>query len=555
MADSSVPITAGSGTPIRVLTALGAGSADQQVMTPADQYGNLSGRAYGPLKVSQEEHYLFLDTHDAALDTTNRWNAATGTNAPSVSSSVLSFGVATTVSAFGKLTSQPTFSPPIPGFLQPSFAIKADAAGAAATGGHRFWGVGTSPAVPATTSAATKLNDAIGWEIDTDGKLYAVVYSTGGTRTAIDLSATGTGAAQGQQPLDGGYHRYLMQIRTDRIYWFIDSLSFYVATMSFTSPSTQTLGVLLQTINPASAVAAGGYPLSVQGSVVADTASNHSQLSDGLYPWRKATVKAASTAAAATDLPLVVAHHPSSPTPSVADVTSSNTINATDAVVAAPTGGGAYLTGTSTSGSYSSMPVGNGGYSTILASVTGTFGSGTVYFEQSLDSTDGVNGNWTTCPMRLLGPISQSPVYSTTTAGLFQGSVGGAKYVRARIVGATTPSVAVNWRLSASVSPATTLGTDPILPSSTGTITSPAVNTASFTALAANVNRKGALIFNDSVNTVYLAYAATASTTAYTVQIPASGYYEVPSAGAIYTGILTAISTVASGNLRVTELT
>jgi hypothetical protein len=43
MADSSVAITAGSGTPIRVLTALGAGTADQQVITPADSAGTLVG--------------------------------------------------------------------------------------------------------------------------------------------------------------------------------------------------------------------------------------------------------------------------------------------------------------------------------------------------------------------------------------------------------------------------------------------------------------------------------------------------------------------------------
>jgi hypothetical protein len=47
VADSSVAITAGSGTPIRVLTALGAGVADQQVVTLADSAGNLIGSAQG----------------------------------------------------------------------------------------------------------------------------------------------------------------------------------------------------------------------------------------------------------------------------------------------------------------------------------------------------------------------------------------------------------------------------------------------------------------------------------------------------------------------------
>jgi hypothetical protein len=48
MADSSVAITAGSGTPIRVLTALGAGSADQQVVTPADSNGYFIGTSSTP---------------------------------------------------------------------------------------------------------------------------------------------------------------------------------------------------------------------------------------------------------------------------------------------------------------------------------------------------------------------------------------------------------------------------------------------------------------------------------------------------------------------------
>ena len=45
MADTSVPITAGSGTPIRVLSGLGAGTADQQVVTLATQDGTLLGRS------------------------------------------------------------------------------------------------------------------------------------------------------------------------------------------------------------------------------------------------------------------------------------------------------------------------------------------------------------------------------------------------------------------------------------------------------------------------------------------------------------------------------
>jgi hypothetical protein len=285
----------GPGKKVRTFqNSISGNTVEHEGFVVCDANGKVVGvRQYGPLRTSSEEKFLFLDTHDQALDLVNRWAAATGANLPAVSSSVLTFGTATTASAFGKLVSNPTFGPLIPAFCQNSFAIKLDATGAAATGGHRFWGLGTSPATPATTSAATKLTDAIGFEVDTDGKMYAVVYANGTRSSAIDLSASGTGDAQSKQPLDGGYHRYLIQIRTDRIYWFIDGLDTPVASVSFITPTTQTLPILLQTINPATSVAAGGYPLLVQGTVVADTAGNHNQLADGTYPWRKATVSSA----------------------------------------------------------------------------------------------------------------------------------------------------------------------------------------------------------------------------------------------------------------------
>jgi hypothetical protein len=52
VSDSSVPITAGSGTAIRALTALGAASAAQQVMTLADSAGNLLGTSGAPVPVA-----------------------------------------------------------------------------------------------------------------------------------------------------------------------------------------------------------------------------------------------------------------------------------------------------------------------------------------------------------------------------------------------------------------------------------------------------------------------------------------------------------------------
>ncbi len=79
-----------------------------------------------------------------------------------------------------------------------------------------------------------------------------------------------------------------------------------------------------------------------------------------------------------------------------------------------------------------------------------------------------------------------------------------------------------------------------------------ASSASSVTVLASNANRRGATIFNDSTQVLYLSLAGgTASTTNYSVQIPAGGYYEVPFN---ITTILTGIWASANGNARVTEV-
>jgi hypothetical protein len=70
MADSSVAITAGSGTPIRVLTGLGTDVADQQVVTLADSSGNLLGGAGQPIPVSQLAASTPTITSPGSLTTT-----------------------------------------------------------------------------------------------------------------------------------------------------------------------------------------------------------------------------------------------------------------------------------------------------------------------------------------------------------------------------------------------------------------------------------------------------------------------------------------------------
>lgn len=90
----------------------------------------------------------------------------------------------------------------------------------------------------------------------------------------------------------------------------------------------------------------------------------------------------------------------------------------------------------------------------------------------------------------------------------------------------------------------------------TGTVSSVNDAATSTTILAANDNRKGATVFNDSTSSLYLLVAAgTASATNYTVLLQPNDYYELPvQAHGVYRGIISGIwSANASGAARVTE--
>ena len=87
------------------------------------------------------------------------------------------------------------------------------------------------------------------------------------------------------------------------------------------------------------------------------------------------------------------------------------------------------------------------------------------------------------------------------------------------------------------------------------TLSSKASSASAVTLLAANTNRKGALIYNESTAVLYLGLCpvASVSTTNYTLQIAAGGYYELPAP--VYTGELSGVWAAANGSARITELT
>jgi hypothetical protein len=77
--------------------------------------------------------------------------------------------------------------------------------------------------------------------------------------------------------------------------------------------------------------------------------------------------------------------------------------------------------------------------------------------------------------------------------------------------------------------------------------------TTNTTLLAANANRLGASIYNESTSVLFILLGTgTESTTVYTLQMAAGAYYEVPNA---FTGIIKGHWVTANGSARVTELT
>lgn len=129
-----------------------------------------------------------------------------------------------------------------------------------------------------------------------------------------------------------------------------------------------------------------------------------------------------------------------------ADVLTTGTITVTDAVVPALTGNGVTVSGAPTVGSYigAASPGGLISWDILITGLT----SGTLYFEISLDSTTGIDGNWINVNAQQTGITNTTLSYSTTVNGIFRSNLSGAKWVRVRSVGVLTGTPAIVFRQS-----------------------------------------------------------------------------------------------------------
>ena len=83
------------------------------------------------------------------------------------------------------------------------------------------------------------------------------------------------------------------------------------------------------------------------------------------------------------------------------------------------------------------------------------------------------------------------------------------------------------------------------------TLANVASSASSVTLFAASGSAQARAVFNDSTAVLYLKFGTTASTSSYTVQLAASGYFEFPQP--LYGGRVDGIWASANGNARTTE--
>lgn len=320
-------------TQIAGSTIITTGVAGQEKVGISDSLGgSIFGTPYGRATVELNPHQIFYDPFDGALDTTDRWTTPTvGNSAVAATTAIgaMTLGTGTTASGWSKLSSQSAFTPTVPGWIGFSFLNLLPDLAAPIANSYRFWGSGN---IATTPTVAAPMTDAVGFEVDITGKMFAVIY-TAGVRTAVqDLSAA---TGNSKQPTDALLHRYIVKVRTDRVYFYIDGessgqlVATFSATTATSGPSIQTLPISFLAVGAATPPVSNAQ-LSSLGAVVWDAAQNNNTLSDGSFQWRKATVKKASTAAVASDTALVVAISPNNTVPvSIASNTPSTTLDTT----------------------------------------------------------------------------------------------------------------------------------------------------------------------------------------------------------------------------------
>jgi hypothetical protein len=252
---------------------------------------------YGYLRTTNEPSSWFTEPFDT-LDTTNRWTTKLATGTAAVTNGVLAISSSTTASAYGGLSTQPTFTPNGLNFIALGCTLIIPTWTQANT--KRFWGWGSVPTTPTT---AVPVTNGCGFEIDDAGNFLAVVYETNVRTQAININA--------KKVADGFTFYTAIARRADRIDYYVNDTLTPAATILIPTLDVSTLPAYLIAVNAASAPAAAAT-MQVTAFGIADTGQNAQSIKDPTNPFWAAAVTKPSTAVAAAQSALAVAIHPSS---------------------------------------------------------------------------------------------------------------------------------------------------------------------------------------------------------------------------------------------------
>ncbi len=331
MADSSIPITPGSGANVdtrttangdhREVVVVGDPTADNvaKVGTGGEQWAGITSPAMSPfgvfaritpfaaLRVTGEPTTIFWDVFDGTVIDTQKWTTSGSTNVPVQTGGAMSVSAGTTLNAESLLNSVPTFSANGTGYNAFASVITLESSPVAGSNQHRFWGVGTAggfngPILPA--------NDACGFEIDSSGALNCIVI-VGGTRyvvnstnaSLISSSVAGAGGSGTAVPSgatvsnlgsiltwQGGSHRFGMHFRADSVFFYVEGQDKPVGIANYLMPNTQTLPIKVAARNNSSGTVSSSLTFQVNSIAIADTTAGNHTISDPDYPWRRAEV-------------------------------------------------------------------------------------------------------------------------------------------------------------------------------------------------------------------------------------------------------------------------
>jgi hypothetical protein len=244
------------------------------------------------LRVTAEAHTLFQDQFDT-LDTTARWTLKTATGTATVSNGALNISSSTTASAYGGLSTKAGFFSQGLNILIWGATVRLNVA--AITNTYRFFGLGTVPATPTVTVPVT---DGYGFEIDGTGNFSAVTY-----RAGVKIFASPIPLAL--RPADNTFGRYVIRQRPDGIFFFVNDLNNPAAFANFPELNVGTFPAYFISVNAATPPSQAAT-MTVGGFGIGDSGGNNVQLSDGVNPWLKTSVKDTTVEATATENALVI---------------------------------------------------------------------------------------------------------------------------------------------------------------------------------------------------------------------------------------------------------